>query len=96
MNASGRYRLQVLYRVLIATIGGYFFSVLVAIIFSYILPTETQHAIAWSTMLFFIIYTGVIMWVFSVVTWKKAFWSVSGALLFFASALAAIKYLDVL
>ncbi|MDP7591121.1 MAG: hypothetical protein QF552_00175 [Litorilituus sp.] len=96
MNFSGLYRLRVLYRVLIATIGGYFFSVLVAILLSYILPTETKHAIAWSTMLFFIIYTGVIMWVFSVPTWQKAFWGVSVTSLFFTSILVAIKYLGVL
>ncbi len=90
MKSTYVYRYQVLCRVLTAAIGGYFLSVLTAIILSYILPTETVHAIAWSSMLFFIIYVAVILWVFSAASWKKAVFGVFGCTLILASVVALI------
>ena len=62
---------EVLFRCFMATIGGFLFSIFLSLLVSFILPIKTMHAVAWSTMLFFIILPAVVMWVFGIKNYQR-------------------------
>ena len=79
--ALNSYQLEVLFRSLLAIIGGFVFSLLLSLLISFILPIEKMHAVAWSTMLFFVVLPAVVMWSFGIANYK------SGALYLVSSVL---------
>ena len=66
------HKVEVMNRTLLAVIGGSAFSILLCLCVSFLLPIEKMHAVAWSTMLVFIIFPAVVMWSFGVNNLKKA------------------------
>jgi len=64
------YRVEVFSRALMSVIGGFAFSLFLCIDLSYLLPIETKHAVAWSSMLFFVVFPAVVMWSFAVKDYK--------------------------
>lgn len=66
------HKVEVMNRTLLAVIGGSAFSILLCLCVSFLLPIEKMHAVAWSTMLVFIVFPAVVMWSFGVNNLKKA------------------------
>lgn len=67
-----KYRLQILYRFVLAIFGGYALSVLTAIVISLGFPSLQASAVTSGTMLAFIIHCAVFIWVFMVNSVIKA------------------------
>lgn len=61
-----RYRLAIASRVLAAAVGGYVLTSLLVIVLALIWPIPQAQAVFAATMLSFLMYTVIIMWVFSV------------------------------
>lgn len=66
------HQFEVISRTLLAVIGGSAFSILLSLCISFLLPIEKMHAVAWSTMLVFIVFPAVVMWSFGVNNFKRA------------------------
>lgn len=64
------YRVEVFSRTLMSVFGGFAFSLFLCLDISYLLPIEKMHAVAWSSMLFFVVFPMVVMWSFSVKNYK--------------------------
>ncbi|HEY0892055.1 MAG TPA: DUF3649 domain-containing protein [Cellvibrio sp.] len=60
-----RYRWQVFGRIVLATLGGYAFTLLLGILLTYSLPVSKSSAVMTANLLSFAIYTSVVIWVFS-------------------------------
>lgn len=60
-----KYRWQVFGRIVIATLGGYAFTLLLGILLTHLLPISKSSAVMTASLLSFAIYTSVIIWVFS-------------------------------
>lgn len=68
-----QYRIMVGYRFLLAIFGGYLLSALVAAVAALAFPASYQaSATLAGTLLSFVIYTGVFIWVFIVHSTRKA------------------------
>lgn len=67
-----RYRIDVTLRILFAVIGGYALTSLAAIFLSYALPLSKSDAVVLASTLSFALYTGAIIWVFSVKSLRSA------------------------
>ncbi|RXE98434.1 hypothetical protein [Pseudoalteromonas phenolica] len=80
------HQIEVMSRTLLAVIGGSAFSIFLSLCISFLLPIEKMHAVAWSTMLVFIVFPVVVMWSFSVNNLKKAVSLLSISILFLAAA----------
>ena len=80
------HKVEVINRTLLAVIGGSAFSILLCLCVSFLLPIEKMHAVAWSTMLVFIVFPVVVMWSFNVSNLKKAVSFLSILVVFFAVA----------
>lgn len=66
------HQINVLNRTLVSVLGGAVFSVLLSLVISFLLPIEKMHAVAWSTMLVFITFPAVVMWIFGTQNFKNA------------------------
>ncbi len=79
------YRNGILMRVLAATLGGYAVASGLAMLLPMVLPMARAEAVLASTLLSFIAYTGVIIWVFSVRApkraWQGVFFLAAGCML---------------
>ncbi|MBX3639304.1 MAG: PepSY domain-containing protein [Nitrosomonas sp.] len=79
------YRNGILMRVLAATLGGYAAASGLAMLLPLVLPMARAEAVLASTLLSFVAYTGVIIWVFSVQApkraWQGAFFLTAGCTL---------------
>lgn len=64
-NELRQYRLQVFGRIVLATFGGYAFTLLLGILLTYSLPISKSSAVMTANLLSFAIYTSVVIWVFS-------------------------------
>lgn len=60
-----QYRWQVFGRIIIAILGGYGFTLLFGILFTYVIPVSKSSAVMTASLLSFAIYTSVIIWVFA-------------------------------
>ncbi|SEG84803.1 hypothetical protein [Marinobacterium lutimaris] len=61
-----RYRLAVTARVLLALVGGYILTSAILILLALVWPLPKAQALAASTMLSFLVYVAVVIWIFSV------------------------------
>lgn len=64
-------RYSLLLRILAAIIGGYLLTNLIAILLSYLLPGSQADAVMIAMLSSFLIYAGVVMWVFTVKTLRQ-------------------------
>lgn len=71
-NVKSHTALLILSRSFAAIVGGYVLSNLVAIFISYLLPMSVVDSVLMSLQLSFLLYSFVIIWVFSVKTATKA------------------------
>lgn len=72
-SSFGRYRAMIAYRFLLAIVGGYVLSALIAAVMALGFPASVQAPATLSgTMLAFVVYTGVFIWVFMVHSTRKA------------------------
>ena len=67
------YRWQITGRVLLAIIGGYVLTNLASILISFLLPLPKSDAVMTALLLSFIIYTCVVIWVFSMKSLRTVF-----------------------
>lgn len=65
LSAGARYRLGVASRSVAAIVGGYVLAALVTMLLSVSLPMARSEAVMTATLLSFVIYTCVVMWVFA-------------------------------
>lgn len=72
MSRMTRYRLMVVSRILAAMIGGYALTAAISVLLALLLPVSRAEATQASTMLSFIIYAVVVIWVFSTRTATRA------------------------
>jgi hypothetical protein len=68
------YRWKITLRVLLAIMGGYVLTNLASILISFLLPLPKSDAVMTALLLSFIIYTCVVIWVFSLRSLHTAFW----------------------
>ncbi|MET0499572.1 MAG: iron transporter [Steroidobacteraceae bacterium] len=71
-DSIARYRLSVASRVAAAFIGGYLLTTLLTALLSYLLPGPRAQALLIATLFSFAIYTGLVVWAFSVSTSTRA------------------------
>lgn len=62
---TSRYRLQVLSRIVAATVGGYALASAVTVLLTLLWPASKSQAVLATNMLSFVWYTIAVMWVFS-------------------------------
>lgn len=93
LSEQQTYRLHVFFRAATASVWGYVFCTLVSVLISYIFPASQAHAIAWSSMVFYILYAVFIMWVFSVQNWRNAIYQLTGVTIVLATIVVAIHYM---
>jgi hypothetical protein len=62
---TSRYRLQVLSRIVAATVGGYALAAAATVLLTVLWPLPRAQAVLAATMLSFVWYTIAVMWVFS-------------------------------
>ena len=86
-SATLRYRASVASRVLAAVIGGYLLTALAIAALAVYLPLAPVEASLMATMLSFVIYAGVVLWVFA----TRSIWRVW---LCMAAAMAILKALS--
>ena len=86
-----RYRWEVLGRCLIAVFGGYVFTIAISIFLTQVLPIAKSSAVMAANLLSFAIYTGAIIWVFSVKEFRQLWWGLAGSAIFFALVLLFIE-----
>lgn len=72
LQPNTSYRWQIASRVAVAILGGYALANITAILLSYLLPMPKSDAVMTGILLSFAIYTGAIMWVFTVRSVHKA------------------------
>lgn len=65
LSASARYRWAVFSRVIAAAIGGYAFTWAAIVLAALVWPLPRAEAVGAATMLGFVIYAAVVMWVFT-------------------------------
>lgn len=61
-----RYRLHVASRIFAAAIGGYALSCAVAVLIALVWPADRAQAVQISTVLSFLLYPAIIVWIFAV------------------------------
>ena len=66
LTETACYRWMVLSRTVAAVFGGYILTSAATVLLALIWPLPRAEAVAASTMLSFILYTGVIVWIFTV------------------------------
>lgn len=69
---SAAYRWQVAGRVLLASVGGYLVSNLLVIALSFFLPGNQAEAAYTASLLAFLVWVGLVLWVFSCASLRKA------------------------
>lgn len=90
--SPSRYRVMITYRVLLAIVGGYALSALIAAVMALGFPASYQaSATLTGTMLAFVIHTGVFIWVFMVHSTRKASLGIVIPLAVFACAYWFLK-----
>lgn len=67
------YRWKITLRVMLAITGGYVLTNLASILISFLLPLSKSDAVMTALLLSFIIYTCVVIWVFSVKSLRTVF-----------------------
>lgn len=92
LSADARYRWHIALRAITAIIGGYVLTNLIGCLLPLLLPMSKSDAVMSAILLSFLIYTCVIIWVFSVRSVHKAWRGVSLLSLLLAGILAAIKF----
>lgn len=65
LSESARYRWQVALRVLAAVIGGYALTSAFTVLLALLLPLPQAQAVAVSTLINFLLYAVLILWIFS-------------------------------
>ena len=65
MSKMTRYRLMVASRILAAVIGGYALTAALSVLLALLLPVSRSEATLAATMLSFILYAVVVLWVFA-------------------------------
>lgn len=83
-NLMTPYRLEVLSRVIAASVGGYVLCNLANLALSIILPVPQYQGLLFAMMISFVFYTLAIIWVFAVRTATKAWLGLAIAALPFA------------
>lgn len=88
MSVSARYRWAVFSRVIAATLGAYAFTWAAIVLVALIWPLPRGEAVGVATMLGFLIYAVVAMWVFSV----SSVWRVWITIVGWTAAFAALDW----
>jgi hypothetical protein len=85
-----RYRWEVFGRCLIAVFGSYAFTIALGIFLTRALPLTKSSAVMTANLLSFAIYTGAIIWVFSVKEFRQLWWGLAASAVFFALVLLLV------
>lgn len=73
LQTENHYRWLITLRVLLAILGGYLLTNLASILLAYVLPLSKSDAVMTALLLSFVIYTCVVLRVFSVRSLRKVF-----------------------
>jgi hypothetical protein len=76
---------RVIQRILAAAIGGYALAAAVSACLSYALPMPRADATLTGILVSFLIYVGVVMWVFAARSLKRLWWQLGGATVVFGA-----------
>ncbi len=87
-----RYRIDIALRILIAVAGGYTLTSLAAIFLSYALPLSKSDAVVMASTLSFALFTGAIIWVFSVKSLRSAWLGLVAPGLVFGALILIIQF----
>ena len=80
--SSARYRWAVTSRVVAAVIPGFVLTNSAGVLISFIIPGEKFTGIAWATLLSFVIYAAIIMWIFHTDRLKTVWLGLLGCIAF--------------
>lgn len=80
-KVDANYRWKITWRVMLAIIGGYVLTNQISILLSLLLPIPKSDAVMTALLLSFIVYSVIVIWVFSVSSLKKVLWGMTGAIL---------------
>lgn len=92
LTSDSRYRWQIALRAAVAIFGGYALANITAILLSYLLPMPKSDAVMTGVLLSFAIYTGAIMWVFSVRSIHKAWMGLAAPSLVCGALALVLKF----
>lgn len=92
LSPDALYRWHIAIRAITAIVGGYVLATLIGSLMPHLLPMSKSDSVMTAILLSFLIYTGVILWVFSVRSAHTAWKGVTILSLLLAGILVAIKF----
>lgn len=92
LSSDALYRWHIALRAITAILGGYVIANLVGCLMPFLFPMSKSDAVMTGILLSFLIYSLVILWVFSVRSVHKAWRGVGLVSLLLAGILAAVKF----
>lgn len=81
-------------RVIAATVFGFVLANSASVLLSFLLPGEKTIGLAWVTLASFVLYTCIVMWVFSVKRLRTVWLGLVGAILLTSAASTGLYILD--
>jgi len=86
------YRWKIIGRVTLAIIGGYILTNLTSILIYFLLPLPKSDAVMTAMLLSFSIYTGVVIWVFSMRSLRSVFWMMASVIFLMSVVILTLQF----